>query len=367
MSPAVRCALALLLAATPLAARAHRLKDLVDVEGFRPNQLTGVGLVVGLDGTGDDPSSFSTRRPLATLLRHLGATIDPIEIKARNTALVLVTADLPPFARPGMSLDVTVSSLGTARSLLGGTLIATGLKGADRETYALAQGPLTVGGFAVDAASGTSARKNHVTVARIPGGGRIEREAPGALPDREVVLLLRSPDFTTASRIAAAIDASLGGGAARVRDPAAVLVAVAPAWRGRVVDLVARLEAIEASPDAPARVVIDERTGTVVVGSAVTLGAAAVASGGITVQVSERRTVSQPVAPLSPEARTVTVPESAVEVQEKEGQLHPLAGAATVGDVAAALNALGIKPRELVAILQALKAAGALRAEIVVL
>jgi flagellar P-ring protein precursor FlgI len=351
------------IAAAP--ARAERLKELVDVEGVRENPLVGYGLVVGLQGTGDDASSPATRQALAQLIKHLGVTIDPAQIKAKNVAAVVVTAQLPPFARAGSTIDVTVSSVGTAKSLQGGTLVATPLKGADKRTYALAQGSLSLGGFAVEGASGSAQKKNHATVARVPGGGVIEQGAPGALADDEVVLLLHDPDFTTASRIAEAVDGALGPGSAVVRDPGAVVVRVGKAWRGKVVGLVATLERLEVVPDAPAKVVIDERTGTIVVGAGVTLGPAAIAYGSLTVTVSERQTVSQPG--VLSNGDTVTTPESGVAVEEGGGGLVVENGAATVGELAAVLNALGLKPRDLVAIFQALAAAGALRAEIEVL
>ncbi len=359
-------AFALSLAAS--GARAARLKDIVDVEGFRPNQLVGVGLVVGLSQTGDDMGSLSTMQPLATLMRHLGVVIDPTVIRTRDTALVMVTADLPPFGRPGMAIDVTVSAAGTARSLQGGTLLATALKGADRQTYALAQGPLTVGGYEITGFSGSSSRKNQVTVGRIPSGGRVEREAPAELPKEEVVLLLRDPDFTTAARVAQAVAPVVGDdGSVKLRNPATVVVTPGSSLRGKMVEFIATLESLEATPDVPARVVIDERSGTVVVGASVTLGAAAVAHGGLTVDVREKQEVSQPNQFAPPGAQTVVVPQTQVKIEEKGGPMQAIGPATTVADVAAALNALGVKPRELVTILQALKAAGALHAELQVL
>lgn len=353
----------LVLGAAP--ARAARLKELVEVEGFRQNALVGLGLVVGLAGTGDDSSVFMTRRPIAEMLKHLGNLIDPNDIKAKNVALVTVTGSLPAFARPGVPIDVTVESMGTAKSLVGGVLVQTPLRGPDGEVYALAQGSLIVGGFSVSGGSGSSASKNHTTVAHIPGGASIEREAPAVVPESEVVLLLREPDFTTATRIAAAIDKALGEGSARVRDPASVVVPVSSERKGKVVALVSQLEGLEATPDHRGRVVIDERTGTVVVGEHVTLGPAAIASGGIHVTVTERKEVSQPN-PLARGETTVT-PSTELSVEEKNGAVHFVPEAATVGEVASALNTLGIKPRDLVSIFQALKAAGALRAEIQVL
>ena len=356
-------ALAALVVLTGGAASAGRLKDMVDIEGYRSNPLTGFGIVVGLNGTGDDARSPVVRRSLAKMLKRLGVTVDASEIKAKNVAAVVVTAELPAYARSGSRMDVLISSMGSAKSLEGGTLIATPLKGGNLETYGIAQGPISTGGFAVQGASGSSARKNHVTVARMPGGAVLERDAPGLPPAGRIVLQLKQPDFTTASRIAAAIDNALGPGTARVRDPGAVTVLVAGSWRARPVQLIAALEALEATADAPARVVVDERTGTVVVGANVSLGRAAIASGGLEVEISESQDVSQP-GELSQGGKTVATPRSDIKVHEKQDSLHLVAGASTVADVAAALNALGVKPRDLVAILQALKAAGSLTAEI---
>lgn len=356
---------ALLLGGPSRPAGAARLKELVEVEGFRENALYGLGLVVGLAGTGDDPSSFLVRRPMAELLKHLGNVVDVNDIKAKNVAVVAVTAALPPFAQPGVKLDVTVSSMGTAKSLSGGTLLATPLKGADYQVYALAQGSVVVGGFSVSGGSGSSSSKNHVTVARIPGGAVTERRAPAELPREQVVLLLREPDFTTAQRIAEAIDATLGPGRAVMRDPASVVVAVDAGKKENVVRLVAQLEAIDAVPDTRGRVVLDERTGMVVVGANVELGPVAIAHGGLSVQIAERKEVSQPQA-LAAGTTTVT-PATEIAVDEKEGLMHLMPQSGTVGDVAAALNALGVKPRDLVSIFQALKAAGALRADLQVM
>ena len=274
-------------ALAPARAPAARLKELVTVDGFRSNHLVGLGLVVGLTGTGDDAISIMTRKPLAALLRHLGTMIDETSLTAKNVAVVMVTAELPPFARAGSSLDVTVSSAGNAKNLTGGTLVMTPLKGPDGETYALAQGALTLGGFAVAAGSGASTKKNHVTVGRIPGGGVLERDAPSGMPTSELTLVLHDADFTTAWRIARVIDAYMGAGSARVRDPAAVTVCPGPVWKNRTVELIAHLEALDATPDAPARVIIDERTGTIAIGNEVRLGAAALAHGGIHIKIEQ--------------------------------------------------------------------------------
>lgn len=347
-------------------AEAARLKELMDVEGFRDNPLVGYGLVVGLQGTGDNSSDVATRQSLSRLMNHLGVEIDPTQIKAKNVAAVIVTARLPAFAKAGANIDVTVSSMGSAKSLQGGTLIATPLKGADMNTYAVAQGSLSLGGFAVSGASGGSSKKNHATVGKIPGGGVLERGAPGSMPKEKVVLLLRDADFTTATRTAKAINGRLGASVAKVRDAGTVDVKIDKKWENRVASLVATLESVDVTPDAPARIVIDERTGTVVVGAHVTLGEAAIAHGGITVNIKETQQVSQPGAGLlgGNNGDTAVVPNSEIEVTEDEGQLHVLPEAANVGDVAAALNGLGVKPRDMVSIFQALQAAGALRAEI---
>lgn len=353
------------LAALPAGrADADRIKDLATVEGVRGNPLVGYGLVYGLAGTGDDASSPVVRQTMAKSLKWLGITIPPAGIKAKNVASVMITAELPPFARSGQRIDITIASMGGAKSLAGGTLVMTPLKGPDGKTWALAQGSLAVGGFLVEAGAG-SARKNHVTTARVPGGATVEGTAPTVMPAREVVLLLHRPDFTTATRVASAIDGALGTGTASARDAGSVIVGVGLAWRGNVPGLIAAIEAVEASPDQLARVVIDERTGTVVIGGAVRLTTAAIAYGGLSVAIRESAEVSQP-GPLA-RGDTKVVPRSDVEVTETPGELRPIAAAASVADVAAALNALGAKPRDLIAILQALHHAGALRAQLEVM
>jgi flagellar P-ring protein precursor FlgI len=259
----MRTAIAIALTGTLLTASAEaaRLKDLVTVEGFRSNHLIGLGLVVGLDGTGDRPGDPATRQATANLLRHLGNQVSATDIRARNIALVTVTAELGPFMRAGVDLDVTVSSAGSATSLQGGTLLVTPLKAVNGKIYAFAQGQLTVGGFEAESQqTGSFLRRNHVTVARIPGGATVERAVPQQLPEEVVRLLLKEPDFTTANRIELAIERTLGSTVAEVRDPGVVEVKVAGAWRGRVVGLLATLESVEATPDAPARVIVDERT-----------------------------------------------------------------------------------------------------------
>lgn len=350
---------------TTVPAHAARIKDLAELQGLRENTLTGLGLVVGLAGTGDDASSNVARRSMATFLKNLGLAVPFDDIRAKNVAVVTVTAQLPPFARPGTRIDVVVSAMGTARSLSGGTLVATTLKGLDKQVYGVAQGQLLVGGYEAEARSGSRASKNHITVGRIPGGGTVEREVAQAEIAGALVLLLKRPDFTTAARIETALDAAFESNIAKVRDAGAVEVTIGPAWTSSVAHLIARVEAVQATPDAPARVVIDERTGTVIAGADVSIGAAAIAYGGISINVNERVRVTQP--PAFGRGGTAVTPDSELSIVEQGGRLQALPAATTVGDVVNALNALGVKPRDLVPIFQALRVAGALIAEIEVM
>lgn len=344
-------------------AEGARLKELVTVEGFRPNHLVGIGLVVGLDRTGDRPGDRAVQQALANLLRHLGNQVRQDQLRSRNTAVVTVTAELPPYARPGTPLDVAVSSLGSATSLQGGTLLMAPLKAVDGKVYALAQGQLTVGGYEAESAlTGSFRRKNHVTVARVPGGATVERAVKNSAPDKKLRLFLKDPDFTTAFRIEQAIEQTLSATVAEVIDPGLVEVAIAGPWAGRTMGLIATLESVEAAPDAPARVIVDERTGTVVAGAAITLEPVAIAYGGLEIQITERLGASQPQAFSS--GQTVVVPDSDVAVTEQAGRLVALPRSTTLGQVAAALNQLNVKPRDLIAIFQALRSAGALRAEV---
>jgi len=345
------------------AAWADRVKDLTTVSGVRDNHITGFGIVVGLDGTGDDARSPIVKSALTKMLKRLGATIDPADLKAKNVAAVVLTAELPAFAKPGMQFDVTISSVGNASSLSGGTLLAAPLKGPDGKTWAIAQGALSIGGFTAGGASGTTSKKNHTTVGRIPDGAIVESTAPTLLPDKEIVLVLKQPDFTTASRMRDAINTALASGAAKTRDSATVAVAITAEQRKDVPALIAKLEAIEVDPDLRAKVVVDEKTGTIVVGENVSLRTAAITFGALTVEVGETPTVSQPEAALT-KGKTAIVQRSDVKVHEEENTIKVIKKAATVADVAAALAALGAKPRDLVSILRALKAAGALRADL---
>ena len=350
----------LVLALLTASAAADRVKDLTTVGGVRDNHLTGFGLVVGLDGTGDDTRSPAVKSALTKMLKKLGITIDPADLKAKNVAAVMITTELPAFAKPGMSLDVTVSSLGNAKSLGGGTLLAAPLKGMDQRTWAIAQGAMTVGGFSADGASGSSAKKNHTLVGQIPNGAQVEVEAPTVLPTKQIALILKAPDFTTATRLRDAIVAARGENTARVNDASTVVVPIPTGVDAA--QLISELEPLEVDPDVKAKVVVDEKTGTIVIGEAVRLRAAAITFGSLTVEVTEEPTASQPEALAK--GTTKVLPKTRIDVKEEQRPMRVLAKAATVGDVAAALAALGAKPRDLVSILRALHAAGALRADL---
>jgi flagellar P-ring protein precursor FlgI len=351
-------------------ANAARIKDIAQVEGARPNQLVGYGLAVGLDGTGDTIRSNFTIQSLVAMLSRMGVRVESNLLMLRNVAAVTVTATLPPFSQPGTSIDVVVSSIGDARSLVGGTLLLTPLLGVDGKTYALAQGPVQVGGYGVQGNSGSRVQKNQLNVGRIASGAIVERAVPTQLltSDGSVVLQLRRPDFTTAQRMVEVINqgaANLGGAKAIMDGSGAVRVAVPEPQRADLGAFLALLEAMELEPDASARVVINSRTGTVVLGQSVRISTVAVSHGGLTLEVQEAFDVSQPNALAA--GNTVVTPNSAVNAAEKEGALKLVNGAATIADVVAALNALGAKPRDLIDILQAIAAAGALHAELEVL
>lgn len=352
-------------ASTPAAA--SRIKDIADVEGVRDNQLVGYGLVVGLQGTGDSlRNSPFTRQSLASMLERLGVNTRDGNLNTRNVAAVMVTATLPPFAAQGARIDVTVSALGDARSLAGGQLLATPLIGADQQVYAVAQGPLAIGGFSAEGQSGSSVTRGVPTVGRIASGALIERETRfDFAAQRELRLSLRNPDFTTATRMAEAINQALGVPAARAANPGAVIVARPASYPGDMVALFSAIEQLPVSPDQAARIVIDESTGVVVLGDSVRVSTVAIAQGGLTISIGEQPAVSQP-APLG-QGETVVVPQSTVQVDEEQGGLAMLPGGVPLKQLVDGLNALGVSPRDMISILQALKAAGALQAEIVVI
>ncbi len=355
-------ALAALL--VPATAGATRIRDLCDVVGVRPNQLRGYGLVVGLDGSGDSQRASMTPQAVIAMLQRLGVQVDASRLRVRNVAAVMVTATLPPFARNGSRIDVTVASLGDATSLHGGVLLQAPLLGADNQVYAVAQGPLVVSGYSAGGSGRSGEVRNVPTTARIPAGALIEREVDHELPQSgQLVLALRTPDFTTATRIAQAINEELGAAVAVAQDPGTVRLTVGSEWASRTVELMARVEQIDVTPASQATVVINQRTGTVVVGEAVTLRECALAHGGLTIRIRETVSVSQP-GPLATGGTTAVVGNSQVSATEEPGRLVQVPATTTVADLVGALNALGVSPRDLVAIFQALHAAGALQARV---
>lgn len=358
--------LCLALAGGAEAAPSVRVKDVARLEGVRPVPLIGYGLVAGLNRTGDRRQTIFSAQTLANMLQRFGVVVPGEQIKIENVAAVVVTAELSPYAHTGARFDVLVSSLGDARSLQGGTLLATVLRAPDGSPYAIAQGPMSIGGFG-GGRGGNSVQVNHLTAGRVPGGGWLQANPPSQMPTAETLRLsLAQPDFTTASRLARAINHDLGADTAQAADPGTVTIRVPEAFRAQLPDLMARVEMLPVDVDEPARVVINERTGTIVVGSDVTLRDAAVAHGNLSVRISTKYTVSQP-APLSKAGETVVVPDEQVDVAEGKAPLIRLDSGTTLDAVVRALNALGATPRDIIAIVQALREAGALQAEIVII
>ena len=362
--------LGLFLAAAVLGAAnaSSRIKDIVQFEGVRENMLVGYGLVVGLNGTGDTlVDGQFTKQSLKAMLNRLGVKPTDAGLDSKNVAAVMVTAVLPPFARQGSRIDVTVSALGDAKSLLGGTLLVTPVLGADGEVYAVAQGQLAVGGFAASGAAETVV-KGVPTSARIANGGIVEREVGFEMATMEsVTLSLRNPDFTTARRIAQAINAFLGTAAARPSDPTTVHVEVPDSYRGNVVNLLTDIEQLRVEPDQLARVIIDEQSGIIVMGENVRISTVAIAQGNLIIRITETEQVSQP-GPFANVGATATVPRTEIEITEgEERRLGVVNAGVTIQELVNGLNALGIGPRDMITILQAVKAAGALQAEIQVM
>jgi len=338
---------------------AVRVKDLVSIQGVRENALTGYGLVVGLNGTGDKASSMFTITSLANMLRNLGIAVNPGLLKPKNVAAVMITANLPPFARSGQQVDCTLSSIGDASALVGGTLISAPLYGPDGKVYAMAQGPISVGGYVFEGASGTGMSKNFPTVGRIPGGATVERSLDLQIGP-QITLLMNSPDFTTANRLSRALNGAYGMPIAHATDLSTVKVDIPQG--ASLVDFIARIEAVDVTPDDKARVVVSERTGTVVMGDDVRIATVAVAHGSLSIKIGETPRVSQPM-PLSGGTTTV-VPQSEVSVEEGGRRLLMLQAGTSIGSLVRALNAIGVTPRDLVIILQCIKKAGALYADL---
>ncbi|MDB5490864.1 MAG: flagellar P-ring family protein [Micavibrio sp.] len=359
-----------LLAATLLApvnayAKTTRIKDIVQVEGVRDNMLVGYGLVVGLNGSGDSlNNSPFTQQSMVAMLERLGVNTRGQKLNTGNVAAVMVTATLPPFTNQGSRVDVTVSTLGDAKSLQGGMLLVTPLMGADSEIYAVAQGSVNIGGFTAEGA-GTTVVKNVPTTGRVPGGAIVERETDFKLSDySQIRLSLRNPDFTTARRIAKAINGFTSGNIATAENGSSVRLDKPLNYTGSIVDLITDIEQLPIQPDQIARVVIDERSGVIVMGSDVRISTVAIAQGNLTIKITETPQVSQPN-PFSSQGETVVVPRTDIDVNSgADTKLAVLDSGVTLQDLVTGLNRLGVAPRDMITILQAIKAAGALQADI---
>jgi flagellar P-ring protein precursor FlgI len=351
-------------------AAASRVKDLAHVEGFRSNQLFGYGLVVGLNGTGDRQNTEFTVQTLSNLLQEYNIRVSPGDMRVKNVAAVMVTADVPGFVQPGTRLDATISSLGDAVSLSGGVLLITPLKGADGRVYGVAQGPVSLGGGYTAVGPGAKISKNHQTAGRITAGVLLERAVPSSIigPDGRVRINLDKPDFTTAMRISEGLNGSPLKLSAHAVSPGVVTVAVPDQFKSNPVAFISALESVEIAPDQPARIVVNERTGTVIIGRNVRIAPVAVAHAGLHITVKTEQLVSQP----NPFGRgqTAVVPDTTVAVQEPQNrQLVEIPGnqGVSLTDIVQALNALGVTPRDLIAVFEALREAGALQAELVVM
>ncbi len=331
-------------------AQAGKLKDLASVKGVRNNQLVGYGLVVGLDGSGDGSKTPFTTQALKNMLESMGVHVNKEDLKVKNVAGVLVTSSLPPFAKIGQTIDVTLSSLGDAKSLQGGTLIATPLKGLDKNIYAIAQGPISIGGFEVQGTtSGSFIQKNHITVAKIPNGASVEREVPVNIASKDTLTLsLHTPDFSTVNTMVNTINTSLGGKYAMARDGATADISVPEEYQNNSIGLLAKIENLHIKQELRAKVIMDERTGTVVMGANVQISELAVAHGNLSLEISAANAGSGPT------------------LQAKEGKekLIHLKKGVTLNEVVRALNALGTTPRDLISIFQSIQASGALQAEL---
>jgi flagellar P-ring protein FlgI len=355
----------LLLPSVTLCAQV-RVKDLAAVEGGRDNQLVGYGIVVGLAGDGDS-NAATTLRSISNILERHGLRVDPNQVKAKNVAAVMLTADIPPFLKPGARIDVTVASMGDAKSLQGGVLLQTPLSGADDVVYAVAQGPIAVGGYTGGSggAGGATVQRNHPTVGIISNGAIVEREIRSEfVREGQLALALRNPDFTSAARVAEAINREFPAAAARARDAATVDLRLPPEFQGWDVAFISRLGEVTVRPDTAARIVINERTGTIVATASVGLSEVAISHGSLTITIASTLGVSQP-GPLAG-GQTVVVPSTQTEVEETKGSFTLIPESSSVDRLASALNALGVSTREMMAIFQTLKRSGALQAELII-
>lgn len=367
-------ALAILLAITLYAMPSHaaRIKDIASIEGVRNNSLIGYGLVIGLNGTGDKTGTLFTVQSLSSMLSRMGISVDPRSVKVKNVAAVMVTATLPPFARTGSAIDVVVSSMGDATSLQGGTLLLTPLKGADQKVYAVAQGSVSIGGF-IGGGEGDTTQKNHPTAGRIANGAFVEREVPFQFTGMDrFKILLHQQDFTTALRVADAINRALGRDAevlplAHPIDAATVELRVSQRFKGRQVALLSMIEGLDVPIDFSAKVVVNERTGTIVMGDQVRISDVAIAHGNLTIRVRTELQVSQPPSFAPVGSETVVVPQQDSDVVEEDSKIVLVRGGTKIGTLIQGLNSIGVTPRDLISILQAIKAAGALHATLEIL
>ena len=366
----------------PSAGHSARIKDISSIKGIRQNQLLGYGLIIGLNGTGDKSGTKFTIQGLVNMLEHMGVHVDPGEVKVKNVAAVVVSAKLPPFARVGKKIDVILSSIGDANSLQGGTLLLTPLKGVDGKVYALAQGPVVIGGYSAGGEAGGGVTKNHPTVGRITGGASIEKEIPLSIMSKnEMTIILNNPDFNTADRAADAINLRIGENVAKSIDSGTLTFRIPEKFEDKVVNLIAQIGEIQVEPDSIAKVIVNEKTGTVVVGENVRIQKVAVAHGNLSIHIKEEKNVSQPLpfapsgkgfAPqqleggtvVAPGGSTVVTPETQLSVAEESSRLLLIPKGRTIGELVNALNAIGVTPRDLITILQAIKAAGALQGEL---
>lgn len=341
-----------------------RVKDLADIEGVRSNQLIGYGLVVGLNRTGDRvQQNLYARQTLQNLLERMGISTDGAGLKPENVATVLVTATLPPFVRQGSKIDVTVNSIGDARSLQGGTLILTPLKGVDGQTYAVAQGSVSIGGISAGD-KGNSVEINHPTVGRVPNGANVERVVPTALAaNNQITLVLRNDDFSTAARLNEAINQKFGSGTAKALDGRNVEINLPANYAENRVRFIAELESLRLTPDKIAKIIINERTGTIVMGREVRIASVAISQGGVTIRIGTQYEVYQPT-PFSKTGETQVVPQTSVEVKEQKPESIVLPDGATVDEVVRGLRTMGVSARDIISILQAIKSAGAMNAEL---
>ncbi|MFH1671941.1 MAG: flagellar basal body P-ring protein FlgI [Pseudomonadota bacterium] len=363
-----------------------RIKDISKIKGIRSNQLIGYGLVVGLNGTGDKDTTYFTVQSLVNMIEQMGVQVDRDSVTVKNVAAVIVTAKMPPFARIGNKIDIVISSIGDAKSLLGGTLLLTPLRGVDKQVYALSQGPLCVGGFSTGGAAGGGVIKNHPTVASIPRGATIEKEIPISIQNKdELTITLNNPDFTTAMRMAKVINGKFKTELALPVDSGTLKLTIPAPLKNNLVQMIASLENLEVRPDAVARVILNEKTGTIVIGEKVKISTVAIAHGNLQITIKESANVYQP-APFAPAppigaetaqtniegggvitapgGQTVIIPESDVVAEEEKRNLIILPAGTTIGELVRALNAIGATPRDLITILQSIRFAGALQAEI---